>query len=250
MPSSQQQIAAVVLAAGKGVRMKSDLPKVLHRLAGKPLINHVIASLSEAGVERIINVVGYEGDQVLQSTEGLAEHVWQREQLGTGHAVMQAEKSLENFTGQVIVACGDVPLIRPETFRQMLEMMDDQVKAVVLTMDADPPDGYGRVVKDNSGAFSRIVEHKDADETVRAIKEVNTGTYVFDAPLLFRNLGGIDTDNAQGEYYLPDVLTGIAGSGFSVGVLKLEDPVEGTGVNSQEDLTRLEQRLSDKRRVL
>lgn len=167
--------------------------------------------------------------------------VWQHEQLGTGHAVMQARPVLKEYDENVLVACGDVPLIRPETFRALVEAADDpSVGAVVLTMVVDDPTGYGRIVRDDSGYLNRIVEHKDASEEIRVIKEVNTGTYVFNAQDLFNGLATINTDNAQGEYYLPDALQYIRNNGQKVALVTLEDPVEGSGINSREDLEYLE----------
>jgi UDP-N-acetylglucosamine diphosphorylase/glucosamine-1-phosphate N-acetyltransferase len=221
-------IAAIVLAGGKGVRMKSDLPKVLHTLLGRPLISHVLDNLEKAGITNIHVVVGYRGELVIDATKDRANPVWQREQLGTGHAVMQAEAALEGFHGKVVVACGDVPLISAETFRTLIEeSAREGVKAVVLTMALEQPAGYGRVVKDNAGRFERIVEEKDATQQEKLIREVNTGTYVFDGTYLFEGLRRINTDNAQGEYYLPDALRHIRDSGFMVKTVLMPDPVEG-----------------------
>ncbi len=232
---------AIILAAGKGVRMRSSLPKVLHILSGKPLITHVIDSISKAGIHDMIVVIGYQGEQVQKSVGEDVHFVWQHEQLGTGHAVMQAEPVLKDYEGNVLIACGDVPLIRPETFRALAEAASDpSVGAVVLTMNVDEPGGYGRIVRDDEGCLDRIVEHKDAPDEIRQIKEVNTGTYVFHAPKLFTGLGTINTDNAQGEYYLPDALQYIIENGQKVALVTLDDPVEGSGINSREELDRLE----------
>ena len=232
---------AIILAAGKGVRMKSSLPKVLHTLSGKPLISHVIDNIREAGINDMIVVIGYEGEQVQKTVDKNAEFVWQHQQLGTGHAVMQAEPVLKGYEGNVLIACGDVPLIRPETFHALAEAANEpSVGAVVLTMKVDEPGGYGRIVRDDEGYLDRIVEHKDASEEIRQIKEVNTGTYVFNAAKLFSGLGTINTDNAQGEYYLPDALQYIRDNGQKVALVTLENPVEGSGINSREELERLE----------
>ncbi|MBN1496363.1 MAG: NTP transferase domain-containing protein [Spirochaetes bacterium] len=221
--------------------MKSDLPKVLHPFMGKPLIVHVLDNLQKAGVSDILVVVGYRGEMVVDVIGGRAGHVWQREQLGTGHAVMQAEQALADFSGKVIIACGDVPCIRPETFRALVaEAERDGVMAAVLTMVPETPFGYGRIIKDGKGRFLRIVEEKDAAPEEKKIREVNSGTYVFDKRLLFEGLRHINTDNAQGEYYLPDALQHVMASGFTVGTMLMEDPVEGSGVNTSEELARLE----------
>jgi len=231
-----------VLAGGKGVRMKSDLPKVLQPFLGKPLIAHVLDNIEKAGISEIFVIVGYRGELVIDAIGGRAVPVWQREQLGTGHAVMQAEEALAGFNGRIVIACGDVPLIRPETFRSLVqETEEDGVKAAVLTMVLDNPHGYGRVVKDGAGRFERIVEEKDADPEEKKIREVNSGTYVFDKQFLFEGLKRVDTNNAQGEYYLPDALQYIRTSGYTVKTLLMKDPIEGSGINTPEELLRLEE---------
>ena len=234
---------AVILAAGKGVRMQSSLPKVLHSLAGKPLVQHVIDNLSGAGISHndIIVVVGYKGDDVITAIDNNISFVWQKEQLGTGHAVMQTEPQLGTYNGCLLVACGDVPLIQPETFIKLCNAVKDhKTGAVVLTMELENPQGYGRIIRGKNDNLMRIVEEKDADTIQRNIKEVNTGTYAFKSPILFQALKTITTDNAQREYYLPDVLTFIRKSGYDIKIIKLDDSIEGTGVNSKEELIKLE----------
>lgn len=221
--------------------MQSDLPKVLHVLAGKPLVLHVIDNLKNSGVDDIVVVVGYRGEMVADAVAGAARVAWQKEQLGTGHAVMQAEGAIGDFSGSVLIACGDVPLLGPDTFKKLLGRAGDgSVKAVVVTMIQDNPHGYGRIVKDNLGNLERIVEEKDASEDIKKIREVNTGTYLFDARYLFDGLKTIGTDNAQGEYYLPDALQYIRKQGFIVKTLLLDNAIEGSGINSKEELQRLE----------
>ncbi len=236
-----KNISAIVLAGGRGERMKSDLPKVLHPLNEKPLIEHVINSLKSANVNEIVVVVGYGGDSVIDSLGNRVEYVWQHEQLGTGHAVMQAENYFNGFQGQLLVVCGDVPLLKPETFQTMSEKMHgENVGAVVLTMSKEDPKGYGRVVR-KDGLFEKIVEEKDASASEKSISEVNSGTYLFQSSLLFEGLKKIGNNNAQGEYYLPDVLTYILKSGKEVKVSQLSDPMEATGVNTKEELAKLEE---------
>lgn len=241
-------IKAIVLAAGKGVRMNSELPKVLHPLMGRPLIVHVIQSLWDAGIGDIIVVVGYRGEEVLQTLGNSVRYVWQREQMGTGHAVMQAETELKDYTGWLLVACGDVPLIRPATFRRLMdEAGKPGIKASVLTMVLEEPFGYGRIIKDARGHLVRIIEEKDAAPDEKKIREVNTGTYGFDGRYLFEGLKTIGTNNAQREYYLPDVFQYINSAGYSAGTLVLEDAAEGSGINSREELLRLEEYLAKRR---
>lgn len=221
--------------------MKSELPKVLQPFLGKPLIVHVLDNIEKAGISDIFVIVGYRGELVIEVIDGRAKPVWQREQLGTGHAVMQAEEALAGFKGKVVIACGDVPLISPQTFRLLVEESNrENVKAVVLTMMLENPYGYGRVIKDGAGRFERIVEERDATPKEKEIREVNSGTYVFDKDFLFEGLRRINTNNAQGEYYLPDALQYIITSGFSVSTLRMKDSLEGSGVNTAEDLHRLE----------
>jgi len=227
--------------------MKSELPKVLQPLCGKPLIEYVVESLKAAGIDDIVVVVGYRGDDVIQCLNGRVTFVWQREQLGTGHAVMQAEDVFRDYNGGIIVACGDVPLISPGTFRALIsESQKENTGAVVLTMIQENPTGYGRIVKEN-GKFIRIVEEKDATEEQRGIREVNSGTYYFNSRLLFEGLKRVTTDNAQNEYYLPDALDYVIKSGLNVGTLLLEDPVEGRGINTREELLSLEDYVSKKK---
>ncbi len=226
--------------------MQSELPKVLHPLCGKPLIEHVVENLNTAGINDILVVVGYKGDDVIQQLGSRVKFVWQHEQLGTGHAVMQAEEYFKEYEGDIIVACGDVPLIRPETFQALVrEIEKPGCGAVVLTMIQDNPAGYGRIIYD-SGAFSAIVEEKDATDEQRKIKEVNSGTYIFNSRLLFEGLKRIDTNNAQREYYLPDALKYVLQSGYAVNTVILQDPAEGRGINTRDELIMLEKYVSKK----
>lgn len=225
--------------------MQSDLPKVLHLLNGKSLIEHVVDSLNSAGIYDILVVVGYRGDEVISQLGNRVSYAWQHEQLGTGHAVMQAEDYFKDYNGDIIVACGDVPLIKPSTFRDIISKGEgDMTGAVVLTMMQDDPHGYGRVVKDSTGAFVSIVEEKDASEEVRKIKEVNSGTYLFKSSLLFKGLKNVTTDNAQGEYYLPDVLSYMVSKGYNIKTSLLSHSQEGRGINTREELLELERSIS------
>jgi len=225
--------------------MQSELPKVLHHLNGKSLIEYVVDSLNKAGIDDILVVVGYRGEEVISRLGSKVNYVWQHEQLGTGHAVMQAADYFKGYDGDVVIACGDVPLIKPSTFRRIISDGDDSLTgAVVLTMIPDNPRGYGRILKDVNGSFLSIVEEKDASEEERMVKEVNSGTYLFRAPLLFEGLKNINTDNAQGEYYLPDVLSYVAGKGLKVKTVLLGSSQEGRGINTREELFELEKYIS------
>ena len=226
--------------------MKSELPKVLHPLCGKPLIRHVIDNIRKSGIDDITVIVGYKGEDVIQNIGPSVKYEWQREQFGTGHAVMQAEDGFRGFEGKVLVACGDAPLISANSFSSLIGMMDKEgAKAAVLTMIQENPTGYGRMIKDGSGALVRIVEEKDATSEQKLIKEVNSGTYAFDSGLLFEGLKTVKNDNAQKEYYLPDVLLYIIEKGFRVVTIPLENPFEGRGINSKEELAAIEKVIGD-----
>jgi len=179
-------VAAVVLAAGKGTRMKSALPKVLHQVCGLPMISHVVNSLREAGIGRIIVVVGPEGQEIQDLLGSEVEYVVQREQLGTGHAVLQTEGALKNHNGPLLVIHGDTPLYRSTTLRGLVSFHDSsKASGTVLSVFVDDPTGYGRIIRDSEGAFAKIVEEKDATPEEAAVKEINSGTYVFQCEPMF-----------------------------------------------------------------
>ncbi|HRX17276.1 MAG TPA: NTP transferase domain-containing protein [Spirochaetota bacterium] len=232
---------AIILAAGKGVRMNSSLPKVLHRINNVPLVQHVINSLNKINVESICVIVGYKADEVQKEIGDSVLYAYQKEQLGTGHAVLQAESCFKNYNGPVIITCGDAPFITPQSFKDMLSLCDDEkCKASVLTMICENPNGYGRIIKDKNGDVAEIVEEKDATDSIKQIKEVNCGTYVVDSCLLFEGLKSVGTDNAQNEYYLPDIVKYIISKGYLVKSAVLSDNREGIGINSKEELKQAE----------
>jgi bifunctional UDP-N-acetylglucosamine pyrophosphorylase/glucosamine-1-phosphate N-acetyltransferase len=219
--------------------MRSDRPKVLHELAGKPLLAHVLDAVGTLEPVHTIVVVGHGADEVEALVGTRARCVLQRERLGTGHAVQQVEPELRRFSGDVMVLCGDVPLLTPKTLRSLLAThRRAKASATVLTMTVSDPTGYGRVVCANGGSL-RIVEHRDATARERAICEVNTGTYCFDARFLFTALGQVGRDNSQREYYLTDVVAA-ASKRRAAGRLCLDDAAEGVGVNSRADLASAE----------
>ncbi len=230
--------AAVILAAGQGTRMGSDLPKVLHTVAGRPMVAWVIDAVRRAGVARAIVVVGYQGERVEQACAGEGvEIAWQHEQLGTGHAVQQTEPLLREFDGHVLVLNGDVPGLRPDTIGRLVEHhRETGASATVLTARLDDPTGYGRIVRDEDGALLRIVEHRDADEETRAIDEVNTGMFCFERAPLFDALARLDRNNAQGEYYVTDVIDHLRRDGRRVSALCVDDAREVAGVNTPAEL--------------
>ncbi|MBO9540667.1 bifunctional UDP-N-acetylglucosamine diphosphorylase/glucosamine-1-phosphate N-acetyltransferase GlmU [bacterium] len=243
MPESTHdvsQLTALILAAGKGTRMKSALPKVLHRIAGEPLIGHVLATVERLGISRTVAIVGHGAEQVRAALSEAVQTVEQREQLGTAHAVLQAESALAGFTGEVVILSGDVPLLSPET---LLAMLDTHRKAgaalTALTFKPQDPSRYGRIVRDAAGHLSRIVEYKDATEAEREIGEVNAGVYLADWPQLLAALKGIGNDNAQGEYYLPDAVTALNAKGLVVAAYATDDEIEVAGVNTRLELVAL-----------
>ncbi len=238
----KRPLAALVLAAGEGNRMRSGKAKVLHELAGKPLLVHVLDALEALGPERTIVIVGHNAAQVEAVVGERARCVLQCERLGTGHAVLQAEPALRGFDGDVLVLCGDVPLLTSRSLRKLLaEHRRESADATVLTMNVPDATGYGRVLRGDDGAL-RIVEHRDASPQERAVREVNTGSYCFGASFLFAALAGVGRDNSQREYYLTDVVEAAAAR-LAVARLCLSDADEGLGVNSRADLARAEAAL-------
>jgi len=231
----------VVLAAGKGTRMKSAVPKVLHRAAGFPLIEHVLRAAAALQPASTVVIVGHQAESVtsaLASWPGLTCAV-QEPQLGTGHALLQAEPALRGATGTVVLLSGDVPLLRPETLITVVrEHTARKAAATVLTAIVNPPDGYGRIVR-TDGRIAAIVEHKDASPEQRAIPEINSGIYAFDLAPLFGALREIGSSNAQGEYYLPDLVTIYRKRGLAVETVTLSDSREILGVNSRKELAEV-----------
>ena len=200
-------LITIILAAGKGTHMKSKLPKVLHCAGGKPMVEHVLDAAKSAGSTRNIVVVGFGREQVQAVLGDKAEIVLQEEQLGTGHAVMQAEPLIKDKNTAIMVLCGDTPLVTGATLKNFYEEhVQSGAKASVLTTFMPDPFGYGRVIRLVDGSVEKIVEQKDASERELAINEINTGIYCFDAEALFASLKKVNNNNAQGEYYLPDVL--------------------------------------------
>ncbi|UCC79038.1 MAG: NTP transferase domain-containing protein [Candidatus Zixiibacteriota bacterium] len=233
---------ALILAAGKGKRMKSDLPKVLHRLDGRYIVDYVIDAARKAGIDRQILVIGHKAEQMREAFAGrdilLA---LQAEQLGTGHAVMMAREHLRGFSGDLVILCGDMPLVKPETIKRLVEERRRlKAAAVVLTVSFDDPGKYGRIVRDEKGLLKAIVEYRDADKKVRKIKEINTGAYCFDWQKLEKILDRLNPDNDQKEYYLTDSISLFVRQGETVGALVASDPCEGYGINSLEELDMVE----------
>ncbi|MED3800079.1 bifunctional UDP-N-acetylglucosamine diphosphorylase/glucosamine-1-phosphate N-acetyltransferase GlmU [Lysinibacillus capsici] len=234
-------VFAVILAAGQGTRMKSKLYKVLHPVCGKPMVQHVVDHIQTLDVNRIVTVVGHGAEKVQQQLGDKSEYVLQAEQLGTAHAVQQAEAILGNEEGTTLVVCGDTPLIRPETMQALFEHHQaTNAKATILTAIAENPTGYGRILRGNNGQVEQIVEQKDASAEQQSVKEINTGTYCFDNKLLFETLKLVKNDNAQGEYYLPDVIEILQKQGDIVEAYVTDDFEETLGVNDRVALSQAE----------
>lgn len=234
-----KSLASIVLAAGKGTRMKSGLIKVLHPVAGLPMISWPVTAAREAGSDPIVLVIGHQANAVQNAFRGSADIrcAMQEEQLGTGHAVACALDALSGFHGTVLILCGDTPLLRPETLEKLLAFhLDNNAAVTVLTAILDDPYGYGRVVRDASGRVTRIVEQKDADPEEQEIREINSGIYCMDSGFLFSDIRGIGNDNAQGEYYLTDLLALAVRKELTCLALQAADADEIMGVNDRAQL--------------
>ncbi|AOM84623.1 N-acetylglucosamine-1-phosphate uridyltransferase / Glucosamine-1-phosphate N-acetyltransferase [Salisediminibacterium beveridgei] len=239
---------AVVLAAGKGTRMKSSLYKVLHPVCGKPMVQHVVDQLNACDVDDVVTIVGHGAGKVKNQLGDRVSYAIQEEQLGTGHAVMQAESVIGKKEGTTLVVSGDTPLLTADTLISLMAHHEEtKAKATILTATADDPTGYGRVLRNDGDQVERIVEHKDATYKERRVKEINTGTYVFDNHALFDALNHVDNDNVQGEYYLPDVIEILQSRGETVSAYIAEDFHETMGVNDRIALSEAEKWM--KRRI-
>ena len=231
--------SAVILAAGKSTRMKSETPKVLHKVCDRPMIEHVIDAARGAGVTKLVVIVGHKADDVKAA---LAHHddvtfALQAEQLGTGHAVQQAEGELSGTTEPVLVLAGDTPLLRAESLQKLVDaLQSNEAACVVGTAETDDNAGLGRIVRDHDGAFLRITEEKDATDEEKQIREINTGCFAFQPGDLFAALQSIDTNNAQGELYLTDCVEILRNRGRGVRAECCFDVTEAIGVNTQDQL--------------
>lgn len=235
-------IFAIVLAAGQGTRMKSKLYKVLHPVCGKPMVEHVVDNIHTLDAKKIVTVVGHGAEMVREQLGEKSEYVLQAEQLGTAHAVLQAESLLAEEEGTTLVVCGDTPLILPETMKALYEYhVGQRAKATILTAIAQNPTGYGRIIRDNEGNVASIVEQKDASEEQKKVTEINTGTYCFDNKALFEALKLINNDNVQGEYYLTDIIEILQKRGEIVAAYVCDNFDETLGVNDRFALSQAEE---------
>lgn len=244
-------IVAIILAAGKGTRMRSKYPKVLHKVGGKPMLQHVIDAATAAGAQRKVIIVGHEAEMVAEMVGTQGTIALQAEQLGTGHAVMQTAEALKGFSGTALILCGDTPLLDGEELKKFCEAHQASgAAATVLTAIMDDPFGYGRIIRDANGNVQGIVEQKDATDEQKAIREINTGIYCMECPQMFDVLATLTNDNAQGEYYLTDVLQKLNAAGAKVGGVSTADSDMVMGINSRKQLSVAEsvmrQRVLDK----
>ncbi|MDR2465707.1 MAG: bifunctional UDP-N-acetylglucosamine diphosphorylase/glucosamine-1-phosphate N-acetyltransferase GlmU [Streptococcaceae bacterium] len=225
---------AIILAAGKGTRMKSQLYKVLHEVAGKAMVDHVLTQVERTKPNKIITIVGHGAETVKNVLGDRSEYALQEEQLGTGHAVLQAKDLLLGKTGTTLIVSGDTPLLTWETLSNLFEYHATRRSVgTVLTAKAPDPFGYGRIIRDHIGVVEKIVEQKDATPEIARINEINTGTYVFDNALLFDALSKIDTNNAQGEYYLTDIIEILKSEGHTIAAYQMDSFEESLGVNDR-----------------
>lgn len=240
---------AIVLAAGKGSRMKSDLPKVLFPVCGRPMIHFVLDALDEAGFDRKVVVVGHRADEVrreLASRSDKLSFVTQQAQLGTGHAVMQCREILEDHEGPVLVVAGDSPLLQPSSLQKLLTYFEAHRPALLLgTLVKEDPSGLGRILRDPDGSFIGIVEHRDATDAQRKIREVNMSTYLFNGPDLLEALDRLGNNNSQGEYYLTDCAALLHAAGRSVEALPVLQACEALSINDPSELERVDSKMRE-----
>jgi UDP-N-acetylglucosamine diphosphorylase/glucosamine-1-phosphate N-acetyltransferase len=236
----EKKFCALILAAGKGTRMKSDLAKVLHVLEDKPLLHYCLQSAHLAGAEKIVVIVGHQADKVREEfSHSGCIFVEQKPQLGTGHAVLQAKEVLTGYQGKTVILCGDVPLLKPSTIKSLIENHIATGAAItVLTTIHPDPRGYGRIIKDIDGNIAKIVEQRDATVAEKQIGEINTGIYCADTPLLFEVLGRVTNNNDQKEYYLTDIVEIACREGKIVRSHIAPDYIEVMGINTQEEISR------------
>ncbi|NMA94438.1 MAG: bifunctional UDP-N-acetylglucosamine diphosphorylase/glucosamine-1-phosphate N-acetyltransferase GlmU [Clostridiales bacterium] len=232
-----KEIYVIIMAAGEGKRMKGELPKVLHGVCGRPIIDYILCGANAVSKNKPILIVGHGEKELREYVGSRAVYARQENPLGTGHAVMMAKPHIEGKSGYAVVLAGDTPLIRAESLEAMIEYTIENGYSVVgLSTKVEDPTGYGRIVRDENGDFKRIVEHRDATDEERAIDEINASMYCFKIDSLLSSLGNLKDDNVQGEYYLTDTLSIIKENGEKVGIYCLEDHTEILGVNTREQL--------------
>ena len=239
---------SLILAAGKGTRMKSEKPKVLHEVNGMPMLKRVVKVLEDSGIEKNLFILGHKKEVVLEAM-GDVMYVEQKEQLGTGHAVLIAKEKLGNLKEDVLITCGDTPLLKSETFNKMKKIFEEKnLDCIVLSCKVKNPFGYGRIIKEN-GNIVDIVEEKEATDEQRKIDEINTGVYIFKNEKLLEAVEKINNNNSKGEYYLTDVIKILSGEGQKVESFQIEDEDEVLGVNSKVQLAQANRILRERKNV-
>ena len=235
-----EYVMTIIMAAGKGTRMNSKKSKLVHKIYGKELVKRVVELAEKIGSEEIVTIVGHLREQVQDVLGDSVKYAYQDELLGTGHAVMQAKKYLEGKKGKVVILYGDVPIIRPDTLRNLInKSIKNKEYATLLTAKYENPTGYGRIIRDEGGNIKAIIEEKDADPLQKEIKEINSGIYCFDIEELLNALTKVTNDNSQGEYYLTDVIKIMNEEGLKTGAVIVEDNTEILGVNDRSQLELL-----------
>lgn len=239
-------LAVVILAAGKGKRMNSALPKVVHPLGSKPLMSYILDAALSLNPDRVIAVVGYEASSVAETfSDPKLEFVQQKELLGTGHAVLQTQEALNDFSGNVLVVCGDMPFIKTETLSLLIQTrVEFELACSLLTLKTSEKRDFGRIVRDSDANVERIVENRDATLAQKTIDEYNAGVYCFEKEWLFKAIEQLDNNNAQSEYYLTDAIQFYYNRRAPVRAVQTDNAKELFGVNSQEDLKQAERLLN------
>ncbi len=245
----QKSLAVIILAAGKGTRMKSPLAKVLQPLSGHPLLFYVLETVKELNADRVSVVVGFQADEVKAAfPDSGIEFVEQKEQLGTGHAAQQTESCLTGFTGDVLVLCGDMPLVKPSTLKNLIKKHQASgASCTLLTLKPENEEAkdFGRILRDGDRSIIRIVENKDATAQEKKVCEYNSGIYCFDRNLLYKALSSVDNSNSQNEYYLTDTIEFLVKNQYSIQSVQTKDSDEILGINSPEDMKQAEHLLME-----